>query len=134
MVYDGGTLEHVFNLPVALTNICRLLKIDGRIIHDSPTSGYLDHGFTSLQPTLFYDFYRAQIFEINDIQVSKMSLGSVFTEVGHHSSYVPGMYDFEKTWAIEQYVYMTFCAATKREVFQEMRIPQQSIWLRASGS
>jgi hypothetical protein len=132
MVYDGGTLEHVFNLPVALSNICKMLKIEGRIIHDSPTSGYLDHGFTSLQPTLFYDFYSAQNFEVNNIQISKLRLDTVFTQVGEHSTYVPGMYDFEKTWAIDQHVYMTFCAATKREVFHQMKVPQQSIWLRAS--
>jgi len=29
MVYDGCTLEHVFNLSVPLENICRMLKIEG---------------------------------------------------------------------------------------------------------
>lgn len=134
MVYDGGTLEHVFNLPVALTNICHMLKIGGRVVHDSPTSGYLDHGFTSLQPTLFYDFYRAQNFEINNLQVSKLSLDTVFTHVGEHTTYTPGMYDFEKTWAVDQQVYMTFCTATKSEIFHQMITPQQSIWLRAGGA
>src|SRR5208337_2180597 len=33
MVYDGGTLEHCFNTKEALSNIIRLLKINGRIVH-----------------------------------------------------------------------------------------------------
>ena len=38
MVYDGGTLEHVFNLPIALKNCMELLRPDGRLFLHTPAN------------------------------------------------------------------------------------------------
>ena len=70
-VYDGGTLEHIFNLPQCLKNIHKLLKPGGIIMHALPSSNHVDHGFYMFSPTLFYDYYttnrwnvlRSNIFE-----------------------------------------------------------------------
>lgn len=56
VVIDGGTLEHVFNISYAMKSICHLLKPDGIIIHASPLSGYVDHGFYSISPIFFLTF------------------------------------------------------------------------------
>jgi SAM-dependent methyltransferase len=63
-IYDGGTTEHVFNFPESLRNIYKMLKVGGIIMHASPSNDYVDHGFYAFSPTVFYDYYRANGFEI----------------------------------------------------------------------
>jgi SAM-dependent methyltransferase len=57
MIFDGGTLEHVFDTRVALENIARMLKPGGRAIHTNPASNYLAHGFYQFGPALYHDYY-----------------------------------------------------------------------------
>ncbi len=57
LIVDGGTLEHVFDVRQALMNINRMLRPGGRIIHMSPASNYLEHGFYQFSPTAFFDYY-----------------------------------------------------------------------------
>lgn len=64
IVYDGGTLEHVFDVATALRNIHSMVKPGGLAIHESPTNNYVDHGFWQINPTLLFDFYSANGYEI----------------------------------------------------------------------
>lgn len=57
LIIDGGTLDHVFDIRQAMMNISLMLKSEGRVIHLSPTSNYIGHGFYSFQPSLFFDYY-----------------------------------------------------------------------------
>lgn len=57
MVFDGGTSEHCFNVRECLSNVIKLLKVGGRVVHFVPLSGWINHGFYQFSPTLFYDFY-----------------------------------------------------------------------------
>lgn len=61
-ILDGGTLEHVFDVRQALTNISNLLAVGGRVLHISPTNNYVNHGFYQLSPTLYYDYYGVNKF------------------------------------------------------------------------
>lgn len=63
-IFDGGTLEHVFNFSESLKNVFRLLKVGGIVIHASPSSNHVDHGFYMFSPTIFYDYYLSNGFEI----------------------------------------------------------------------
>ena len=56
IVFDGGTLEHIFNLPQALLNAMSLVKPGGALLSVSPADGWLSHGFYQLQPELFFRF------------------------------------------------------------------------------
>ncbi|MEN6421043.1 MAG: hypothetical protein ABFD76_03775 [Smithella sp.] len=134
VVYDGGTCEHVFNVPNFLSNVCLMSAIEGRVIHDSPSSAFLDHGFYSIQPTLYYDFYRANNFEVNKICVVKYAKERMLSHSAEQLPYTPGMYDLHKTWALDGKIYSTFCIATKRCVFKTLITPQQSIWARLSSN
>jgi hypothetical protein len=71
VVLNGGTVEHVFNVPVALENTFKLLKIGGRVIHTAPCSNHIDHGFYMFSPTFFNDYYLANKFELNDFKIIK---------------------------------------------------------------
>ncbi len=53
-VIDGGTLEHVFNVPVALASCMRLLRVGGRFFAMTPCNNYMGHGFYQFSPELFW--------------------------------------------------------------------------------
>ena len=63
-VLNGGTLEHVFHVPNALTSITRMLGPQGHVIHLLPCNGWVDHGFYQISPTLMFDYYLAAGFSI----------------------------------------------------------------------
>jgi SAM-dependent methyltransferase len=54
LVYDGGTLEHVFNFPVALQNCMEMVKPGGHLFIHTGTNGYCGHGFYQFSPELFF--------------------------------------------------------------------------------
>jgi SAM-dependent methyltransferase len=64
LIVDGGTLEHVFDVPQALRNIKTMLRPGGRIIHNNPMSNWAEHGYYQFSPTLFHDFYVTNGFEL----------------------------------------------------------------------
>lgn len=64
-VLDVGTLEHCFNAPQALVNMAALVKVGGVVMHENPFN-WGNHGFWSVNPTLFHDFYTDNGFEVVD--------------------------------------------------------------------
>lgn len=63
IVLDVGTAEHCFNIAQAMVNMAGMVKMGGYIIHENPAN-CLNHGFYSLNPTLFADFYAANGFDL----------------------------------------------------------------------
>ena len=66
LIFDGGTSEHIFDLPKVLENYNKMLKPGGRIIHVAPSSNHVDHGFYMFSPTLFSDYYSSNNWNIRD--------------------------------------------------------------------
>lgn len=64
VIYDGGSTEHMFNIPKAFENYNKMLKVGGLVIHSLPSTGCLDHGFYMFSPTLFYDYYSQNKWDI----------------------------------------------------------------------
>jgi SAM-dependent methyltransferase len=58
LVYDGGTLEHVFNFPVALRNCMEMLRPGGRFITHTGTNNWCGHGFYQFSPELYFNVFR----------------------------------------------------------------------------
>jgi hypothetical protein len=56
-VIDGGTLEHIFNVPVALASLMRMTKVDGRVISANPANNLCGHGFFQFSPELMFRVY-----------------------------------------------------------------------------
>ncbi|HXJ60551.1 MAG TPA: class I SAM-dependent methyltransferase [Verrucomicrobiae bacterium] len=54
LVYDGGTLEHVFHFPTALKNCMEMVKVGGRFFTHTVTNNWCGHGFYQFSPELFY--------------------------------------------------------------------------------
>ncbi len=68
LVIDGGTLEHVFNLPVALSNCMRAVRAGGRLILFTPANNYCGHGFYQFSPELFW----RTLSEPNGFKIERM--------------------------------------------------------------
>lgn len=57
-VFDGGTLEHVFNIPVAFENVFRMLKPGGRLVSANGLNGWPGHGLYQFSPELVWTYWR----------------------------------------------------------------------------
>ncbi len=55
IVINHGTAEHIFNIGQVFKSIHDYTVPSGLMIHESPFTGWIDHGFYNLQPTLFFD-------------------------------------------------------------------------------
>jgi hypothetical protein len=54
VVYDGGSLEHVFNFPVALKNCMEMVRVGGRFFTHTPANNWCGHGLYQFSPELFF--------------------------------------------------------------------------------
>ncbi len=53
-VLDGGTLEHIFNYPIALKNCMEMVCEGGHFLSLTPTNNFPGHGFYQFSPELFF--------------------------------------------------------------------------------
>ena len=70
IVYDGGTLEHIFNFPTALKNSMELVREGGRLFIHTCANNLCGHGFFQFSPELFYRALSAE----NGFEVERMSI------------------------------------------------------------
>jgi len=54
VVLDGGTLEHIFNIPQALKNCMEMVKVGGHFIQVNEANNFMGHGFWQLSPELIF--------------------------------------------------------------------------------
>jgi hypothetical protein len=54
VVHDGGTIEHVFNVPQAFKNCMDMIKPGGHFIQVGVANNYMGHGFWQFGPELIY--------------------------------------------------------------------------------
>jgi SAM-dependent methyltransferase len=128
LILDHGSIEHVFNLPNALSTLWNLLRVNGRIFHSSPGSNFFDHGFYSLSPTFFHDFYTENGWEIERIEVFRMSREP--NCVPFYTPYSPGVMDGLSYGGLDAHMYGTVCVAVKRDVSTADKWPMQSRYKR----
>jgi len=57
LVYDGGTLEHIYNFPQAIQNCVDMLKCSGLYIGATPANNWIGHGFYQFSPELFFRLF-----------------------------------------------------------------------------
>ena len=69
VIFDGGTSEHIFDQVTLFTNLHKMLKVGGKIIHLSPSSGHVDHGFYMYSPTMFWEYYHSNQYELDTTYV-----------------------------------------------------------------
>lgn len=68
VIVDGGTIEHVFNFPVAIKSCMEMLEVGGHYIGITPANNQMGHGFYQYSPELLFNIFR----EENGFTVKKM--------------------------------------------------------------
>jgi len=90
VIYDGGTLEHVFDIASAFRNIHSMVKPGGVVIHASPTNNLVDHGFWQLCPTAFVDTYSANNYTIIRCIIS------IIEDISNINNVTPTRYKYDQ--------------------------------------
>ena len=57
VVLDSGTLEHVFNFPVAIKSCMKAIQVGGHFIGITPANNLLGHGLYQFSPELYYRIF-----------------------------------------------------------------------------
>ncbi len=129
VVLDSGTIEHVFHLPNTLKNLTKMTREGGRIIIGTPSSNHIDHGFYMFSPTLFYDYYCSNRFEINTFQIFQYSQMHA-TKPWLIYDYIPGCLDDVSFGGLDDAMYGIFCIVTKGRDSSYDIIPQQGVFVK----
>jgi len=73
-IFDGGTLEHVFNFPNAVANVKSMLRPGGLFVGVNPANNQLGHGLYQFSPELFWRVYSLDAgFSIEKMQLVPQS-------------------------------------------------------------
>ena len=66
VVLDGGSLEHIFNFPVAIKNCMEMVRVGGYYLGITPANNFMGHGFYQFSPELFFGiFTRSNGYELD---------------------------------------------------------------------
>jgi len=60
LVFDGGSLEHLFNFPTALKNCMEMVRVGGHYACVTPANNYFGHGFYQFSPEVFFGVFRPE--------------------------------------------------------------------------
>ena len=135
VIYDGGTLEHIFHLPNVLENLHKLLNVGGRIIHSSPVDMF-NHGFYNFSPCLFEDFYSTNNYIINECAIIKKRYDPVnknfngtayYTDASRHSQFIRSL----NLYTFDGAVHLLNFIATKTVESTGNKVPIQGYYIDA---
>ncbi len=56
-VLDGGSLEHVFNFPMAIRNCMEMVSVGGHYLGITPANNLMGHGFYQFSPELYFSVF-----------------------------------------------------------------------------
>jgi hypothetical protein len=60
VVLDGGSLEHVFNFPLAIKNCMEMLEVGGYYLAITPANNFMGHGFYQFSPEMYFSVFKRQ--------------------------------------------------------------------------
>jgi len=129
LVFDGGTIEHIFDVRQVMENIMRMLKARGCVIHIG--SFGMDHGLYAFSPGFYFDFYQANgfgEFECHLLEVDVSDITRTYARRHRCIEYRYGM-------ALEGLVdcakdVLVFFAARKLASVPRLTVPTQGTYAR----
>ena len=125
LVFECGTLEHIFDVKTVFENIIKMTKVDGYVCHISPFD-WLNHGFYNFSLTIFYDVYRVNGFDNMKFYIIKMRNDFVKWQVTRYMQvdFVPSQIGLEM--AENEYMLIGFIAQKKKNM--KFQIPIQAAY------
>ncbi|MDP4263895.1 MAG: hypothetical protein Q8941_15315 [Bacteroidota bacterium] len=121
-VIDAGTLEHVFNFPVAIKNCMEMLKVNGHFISITITNNFSGHGFYQFSPELFFRIFSPE----NGFKMKKMLLA--INEPGNYWYEIPDPKDIKRRVIFENARQSLLLVLAEKVAVKEIfrSTPQQS--------
>jgi SAM-dependent methyltransferase len=139
-IIDGGTLEHVFNVPVALESLMRMLRVGGRMFLASPANNHCGHGFYQFSPELWYRvFSQTRDFTVRRLELFEHAFPSIeLSSLGRSFDVVDPAVARSRVQLVTSRSVMAYVEATKiAEIQGALPTPQQSDyverWAAAGG-
>lgn len=71
-VINHGTAEHIFNIGQVFRTMHDHCAVGGLMIHESPFTGWIDHGFYTIQPTAYFDLCAANGYQLVYMAVTQI--------------------------------------------------------------
>jgi hypothetical protein len=129
VLFDGGTLEHVFHLPNALARCTDMLRENGWLAHVGPLNNYADHGFYQFSPTFWFDWFDANGWRMVE---------SVLVRLPSYNRPEPSSWNYSflppdrlgRVGQLDDAPYMHFLVARKLPGAVANRVPMQAIYAR----
>jgi SAM-dependent methyltransferase len=122
LVIDGGTLEHVFDLPRAIRNVARMLRVGGHFISVNGANNFMGHGFYQFSPELFYRVFSPENgFEVESLVLTEVNEDGIWYEVTD-----PAVAGERVTLVNNARTYLMMRSRKVAEVAMFQRPPQQS--------
>jgi hypothetical protein len=123
LVYDGGTLEHVFNFPEALRSAMRMVKVGGSFVSQQCFNNMSGHGFYCFGPEVFFrSLCEENGFMVKNIRIYERYPCSPWyrlldpKETGHRIRLI--------SWGLEVEVLVHAVKTSEKKIFENW--PQQS--------
>ena len=121
-VLDSGSLEHIFNFPVAIGNLLTMVKPGGHLVLITPANNLCGHGFYQFSPELFYRV----LDEANGFRVKRMLVSESFPDAYWY--HVPNPAEMGRRVSFENrywtYLYIIAERVEAKGIFH--KTPQQS--------
>jgi hypothetical protein len=137
VIFNNGTIEHVFHVPNFLSNITKMLKDDGFILHMSPVNNWVDHGFYQISPTLYLDYYLDNNFTIKECKIFRYVFSDAYTKcdieyINDEDYYSPLKPINDLMGKFDNGLYGCIFLAQKNKASTYNKIPTQSIYANES--
>ncbi len=71
LLFDGGTIEHIFHFPNAIANAMNLVREGGYFVACTPSNNFSGHGFYQFSPELFFRLFN----KANGFSLMLMAMG-----------------------------------------------------------
>ena len=86
-IIDGGTIEHVFNIPQVLENVIKMLKVDGIFCSIGCNNNFSGHGFYQFSPEIFLSSFTIKYgMKVEEIYIAETgSFPDKWVNVGFQS-------------------------------------------------
>ncbi len=75
-IFDGGTIEHIFNLPQVIENVINMLEIGGLFVSITCNNNFSGHGMYQLSP----EFFLSSLNKKYGMKIESLFIGKVNTE------------------------------------------------------
>ena len=120
-IFDGGTFEHVFNLPTMIDSVSKMLRVGGSLMSVNGANDWLGHGFYQFSPEWAFRVFSPE----NGFEVTHAYLGTrsgILTPVDD-----PARIGYRlETKSTNGSAYLMFIAKKIRDVEMFKTWPQQS--------